>query len=105
MYGISETAKRLPPALRGRVVGATFAPELGPLEDAFAAMPRGLQIASDVQRRRPRDWLALDDDVIGWPKEHLPRLVQCDPYEGISAPAVLGELKTKLAALCTRNRD
>jgi hypothetical protein len=98
MYGISETAKRLPQALRDRVVGATFSPEIH--QDAFAAMPRGLQVLSDVQRRQPRDWLAVDDDVIGWPEAHLHRLVQSDPYEGISSPTVLEELKKKLAAMC-----
>lgn len=99
-YGFSRTAKRLPQALRERTIGATFHSELRHLEDAFASMPRGLQILRDVQRRQPRDWLAVDDDVIHWPQEHLHRLVQSDPYEGLSAPAVLEELKKKLAAMC-----
>ena len=99
-YGFSRTAKRLPQALRERTIGATFHSELRHLEDAFASMPRGLQILRDVQRRLPRDWLAIDDDVINWPAEHLHKVVQCDPYEGLSAPTVLTELKRKLAAMC-----
>jgi hypothetical protein len=99
-YGFTRTAKRLPQALRERTIGATFHSELRHLEDAFANMPRGLQILRDVQRRQPRDWLAVDDDVLNWPEEHLHQLVQSDPYEGISAPAVLNELKKKLAAMC-----
>jgi hypothetical protein len=102
MFGISETAQRLPQTLRARVVGATFSPEMRHLEDAFAVMPRGLQVLSDVQRRQPRDWLAVDDDVIGWPEAHLHKVVQSDPYEGISAPVVLDELRRKLAAMCGR---
>lgn len=104
-YGFSRTAKRLPQALRERTVGATFHSELRHLEDAFANMPRGLQILRDVQRRRPKDWLAVDDDLIDWPEQHLKKAVQTDPYEGISAPAVLDELKMKLAEMCARNHE
>lgn len=100
LYGFSQTAKHLPHALRERIIGATFSPEMPHLKDALAAMPRGLQVLSDVQRRQPRDWLAIDDDVIGWPEAHLHQLIQSDPYEGISAPAVLQELKRKLAEMC-----
>lgn len=61
-YGCLRTAKNLRPGLRSRFIGATF--HAGMDEQEFAAMPRGLQVWNDVLRRRPRDWLALDDD--GW---------------------------------------
>jgi hypothetical protein len=103
-YGFSRTAKRLPQALRERTIGATFHSELRHLEQAFADTPRGLQILRDVQRRQPRDWLAVDDDLINWPEEYLHKVVQSDPYEGISAPPVLEELQRKLAAMCSQQR-
>lgn len=104
-YGFSRTAKRLPQSLRERTVGATFHSELRHLEQAFADTPRGLQILRDVLHRQPRDWLAVDDDVIGWPEAHLHQVVQSDPYEGISAPAVLEELRRKLAVMCGSGRS
>jgi hypothetical protein len=61
--------------------------------------PQVLPFPTHCAARQPRDWLAVDDDVIGWPEAHLHRLVQSDPCEGISAPAVLEELKKKLAAI------
>jgi hypothetical protein len=103
-YGFSRTAKRLPLALRERTIGATFHSELRHVEQAFADMPRGLQILRDVQRRQPRDWLAVDDDLIGWPENYLHKVVGSDPYEGIRAPAVLDELERKLAAMCGAER-
>jgi hypothetical protein len=99
-YAYSRTVKRLPQGLQQRCVGATFHEEMRHFEEAFADTPRGLQILRDVQRRQPRDWLAVDDDLIGWPEAHLHKVVQTDPYEGISAPTVLDELRSKLAAMC-----
>jgi len=100
MFGFIETAQRLPEALRDRTIGATWSPEMQDLGDSLAAMPRGLQVLRDVQLRQPRDWLAVDDDLVGWPEAHLHKVVQSDPYEGISASPVLDELKMKLAAMC-----
>lgn len=54
----------------------------------------------DVQRRQPRDWLALDDDGEGWPAAHAHRFVQTHMYEGISDPEVFATFKQKLEAMC-----
>lgn len=99
-YGFARTAKRLPLPLRERTVGATFHSELRHVEQAFADTPRGIQILRDVHLRQPRDWLALDDDLMGWPEDYRHKAVASDPYEGISAPAVLSELRRKLAEMC-----
>jgi hypothetical protein len=100
-YGFTGTAKRLPPAVRARAIGATFHSRLrtAGIEYSFAMLPRGLQVVSDAVKRKPFDWLALDDDYRDWPVGSLDKLVRTDPQQGISAPAVLAELREKLARL------
>jgi hypothetical protein len=93
-YGCSATAKRLPPALRSRVIGATFHSSMD--EQLFCEAPRGMQVWSDVLRRKPRDWLALDDDWLHWPKWCLDKYVRTHEYEGLSEPNVQIEFKMKL---------
>ena len=94
---VRKVARRLPPALRRRVVGATFHGRMDPVW--FRSMPRGVQVWGDVCRRQPEAWLALDDDDAGWPAVCRDHLVRTDPVLGISAPAVLMELQTRLAAM------
>ena len=93
----SRALKRLPLSLQARVIGATYHTEMH--EGAFAHLPRAQQILDDVERRQPRDWLALNDDYLDWPPEHRERLVRTDPHEGISAPEVLAECRAKLKRL------
>lgn len=97
-YGCTKSAKNLRPALRSRVVGATFHSRMN--QDEFAVMPRGMQVWQDVVRRKPRAWLALDDDSEGWPTEHAHRHVLTHMYEGLSDPEVLATFKAKLEAMC-----
>ena len=99
-YTYSKAAKRLPALLRERVIGATFHSEMH--EESFAAAPRGLQIWSDVLRRQPRDWLALDDDYLHWPAWCRDKLIRTHDVLGISESKVLAELKAKLSLMCTR---
>jgi hypothetical protein len=102
-YRLTAVAKRLPTGLRSRVIGGTFHPDMSP--DGYDLLPRWAQILADVQRRRPGAWLALDDDFIGWPNELLDHLVVCDPYEGLSPPALLDELRRRLAMLANLGTD
>lgn len=97
-YGCARTAKRLPAALRERIIGATFHSEMH--EQSFTDMPRGMQVYEDVLRRQPRDWLALDDDHLHWPLWSLDKYVRTDEREGISAPAVETEFRRTLALMC-----
>jgi hypothetical protein len=94
---VRKVARRLPPELRRRVVGATFHGRMDPVW--FRSVPRGMQVWGDVCRRRPEAWLALDDDDAGWPAVCRAHLVHTDPVLGISAPAVLAELQARLAAM------
>lgn len=98
-YGCSKSAKRLPQSLRERVIGATF--HSGMNEELFTDAPRGMQVWGDVVRRKPRDWIALDDDYLHWPKWCLDKYVQTNERQGISDPVVLADLKAKLSKLGT----
>jgi hypothetical protein len=95
-YGLSGAAKRLPEALRERVIGGTFHSRHMHRAEFQFEKSRGQQVYEDVQRRRPRDWLALDDTNEGWPPEARGHFIQTDENEGISAPEVLFEIKEKL---------
>lgn len=75
----------LPSELGRRVIGSTYTPENLKYFDAW---PRGRQVTSDVQRRQPANWLAIDDDALGWPTDSLTHLVQTNGATGISPSAV-----------------
>ncbi|OYD77398.1 UNVERIFIED_ORG: hypothetical protein BDU10_2499 [Burkholderia sp. CF145] len=94
---VAKVARRLTPDLRARVVGATFNKCMN--VDAFKRESRGTQIWSDVLRRQPEAWVALDDDYIDWPAHCVEHLVRTHPVLGISPPVVLAELRAKLAAM------
>lgn len=97
VLGYSRSVKRLPLSLRERVIGATYHSRMN--EHLFTLLPRGVQVLDDVERRAPRDWLALDDDGAGWPKEHEHRLVLTDERLGLNAPGLADELVSKLRGL------
>lgn len=97
-YGCSKTAKNLGPRLRQRVIGATFHSRMN--EDAFAETPRGQQVWTDVQRRKPLDWLALDDCDEGWPAESAGKFIKTHQHEGISDATVLAQIRQKLSDMC-----
>lgn len=95
--GYSRTAKRLPLNLRQRVIGATYHSLMD--RDAFEETPRGMQIWADVVRRKPRAWLALDDDWVGWPAFCQSNYVQTNEITGLSDPIVLDVFSQKLRQL------
>ena len=97
-YGCSKAAKNLRPVLRSRVIGATYNSNMR--EHEFSALPRGLQVWSDVVKRKPRNWLAIDDVAEGWPENSLPNFVLTHKQDGISAPEVLAKFQEKLGRMC-----
>ena len=97
-YGCARSAKQLRPALRARVIGATFDSKMNELE--FSEKPRGMQVWEDVLKRRPRDWLALDDDWLDWPECCSDKYVRTHLSEGLSDTAVQEILATKLQEMC-----
>jgi hypothetical protein len=100
--GFGKTLKNFPEALRSRFIGGTFHKRSHGADpwvlESFRRLPRGMQIWADVQRRKPKHWLALDDDIEGWPSFAQENLVACDGATGMSNPRVQAELRQKLAA-------
>ena len=95
-YRFAGAAKRLPPALRERCIGGTFhSREMNRYD--FQAMQRGAQVLSDVARRRPEAWLAIDDTNEGWGTTASANLVLSHPHLGIAHPDVLPLLQRRLA--------
>lgn len=90
--------KQLPDSLQARVVGATFHKrEMRKWE--FDNMARGAQVLADVQRRRPKAWLAIDNDDHGWPVDYLDHLVKTQDRLGLSDPQVQVDIAIRLAQL------
>lgn len=83
-----EFAKnKLPHNLRDKVIGATFNHhEIQKLE--FDMQSRGYQIWTDVKRRKPDSWFAIDNDAEGWPPQCRDRLVLTKDRLGISEQSV-----------------
>lgn len=96
--GFDAAKHELSPALRERVIGATFL-HPGMIKAEFDAQSRGMQILGDVKRRKPSAWFALDDDAFGWPARHRANLIQTTDGTGVSDPAVQQQVIDRLAAM------
>ena len=107
--GYSRALKRLSARLRSRFIGGTFhRSHHGAdawLTEAFRSMPRWQQILGDVKRRQPRTWLAIDDDIEGWPDDLRQNLVACQGNSGLSRKDVRDELTYKLRAHVSAARN
>lgn len=93
---IPRLSSNLPTGLRDRVIGATYHSEMD--REVFQSSSRGMQIWSDVLRRRPERWLAIDDNDEGWPEWCRENLVKTDETFGIGEPAVRVQLESMLEA-------
>lgn len=92
--GFERARARLPLPLARRCIGSTFHKRMDRRE--FLELPRGMQIWSDVTRRQPSAWLAIDDDDTDWPVWCRDKLVCTDENWGIGEPGVLARLQAKL---------
>ncbi|MDO9437726.1 HAD domain-containing protein [Hydrogenophaga sp.] len=101
--GYADTLKRLPEELRRRYIGGTFHKRVHGADpwsrNTFLRTPRGVQVVADVRRRKPRHWLALDDDVEDWPAVALRNLLACDGATGLSSLEVQSALSEWLFAV------
>jgi hypothetical protein len=98
MKGFDFAKKQLPQSLQERVVGATFhRREMSKF--AFDQMARGAQIYADVQRRRPAEWIALDNDSDGWPGHCRGNLIKTEDHLGLSSPEVQAAIQERLAMI------
>lgn len=96
-YGYSKAKRFLPHGLQTRCIGATFHSAMD--WELFKQAPRGMQVWSDVLRRKPADWLALDDDYLHWPAWCREKLVVTCEEDGIAKPSVRAEIEAKLEIL------
>jgi hypothetical protein len=94
--GFGRARGYLPQALQQRVVGATFHKQ-HMRKDEFSSLTRYEQIMADVQRRRPTRWLAINDDLQGWPEHELHHVVPIPLLRRLSSPADALELQRRLA--------
>lgn len=97
----SYAKSRLSEALQRRVIGATYHRRVL-RQDEFNAMPRGVQIQEDSQRRGACGWIALDDEDEGWPASCLASLVKCAGDSALADPDTLRVLADKLEQLYAR---
>lgn len=99
-YGVRRAAARLPEALRERCIGGTVHSSVR--RGRYAEIPRGRQVLNDVARRKPSQWLAIDDTDEGWSPESRANLVLSDPIDGIGHPRVRDDLSCKLRRFAGR---
>lgn len=98
MLGYEMAVQQLPPGLRARVVGTIWRGAL--LQ--FPPRTRHDAIATDAEERRVPRWLALDDDLDGWPAERRHLVVApTDTWAGLAQPGTAEELSQALDLLCS----
>ncbi|MEO7495085.1 MAG: HAD domain-containing protein [Massilia sp.] len=91
-FGYEYALGQLSPALQSRVIGAA----------TFPVPTRFNSIDIDAQERGLNRWLALDDDVCGWPDERRYQVVApTDPLLGLAQPGIAAELACRLEVLST----
>lgn len=104
--GYKRALSNLSPSFRERFIGGTYhrgAMRADPgLRDEFRSSTRFNQIFADVQRRRPVEWLSIDDDTDGWPIDCRRNLIACDGETGLSDRRVQSELREKLNSASIR---
>ena len=106
--GFSRAKDVLPQPLRDRVIGATWHSSMGRSEHGgfrlvstwWDEATRYQQIARCVQRARLSQWIAIDDNGLGWADEHVDKLILTSPNKGISDPVALIKLRTQLISIC-----
>lgn len=92
--GFSRTVKRLPEALRRRVIGSTFHSRYTVF---WRRQTRYEQIIEHVcHKHLGADWLAIDNDDQGWPDGMRDHLVHTDDNLGIGDSQALKELIRRL---------
>lgn len=100
-FGYEFSAQQLPLVLRARVVGTIWQGWML----RFPPSRRHDAITTDAEERGVGRWLALDDDVDGWPakRRHLV-VAPNDTWQGLAQPGVADELSTALELLCSGQR-
>jgi predicted thioredoxin/glutaredoxin len=100
LFGKTVAMNCLSPNVRKRVVGATFSTQMN--RRSYFATPRGIQVLLDVEKRKPKNWLALDDDTEPWVLGIQSNFVQTNPDLGISDPKVIRLIRQRLERICRK---
>ena len=91
-FGYEYALGQLSPTLQARVIGAVRVP----------APTRFDSIDIDAEERGLTAWMALDDDICGWPDERRHQVVApTDPLLGLAQPGIAAELACRLEVLST----
>ncbi|SIO61541.1 HAD domain-containing protein [Paraburkholderia phenazinium] len=95
--GFKRARAALPAGLQARVIGSTYHSKKDRTQ--FLAMSRFDQIVTWLANRnpKPRHWVAIDDDAVGWAEMNLDMLVRTDGERGLSDPSVQRQLRDRLA--------
>lgn len=85
--GFHEAKKRLPESVKARVIGAAWHSSEAkgwPDQIHWDVLSRYGQIVRYCARAGLKDWIALDDDDLGWPDDQRHHLLYCDPQTGLT---------------------
>ena len=93
VFGYDKALAALPEALLQRVIGATYT------NQSWYSKTRYQQITDYVEKHQIPRWLAIDDDVIGWPDDQRHLLVECSSWHGLSQPETQVELRDALSRM------
>ncbi|WP_273146055.1 HAD domain-containing protein [Ferrovum myxofaciens] len=94
VLGFDRAKGYLPQALQKRVRGATYH---STFKSWWDSATRHQQIAGYVMRHRLTDWIAVDDNDVGWPEEKRHHLVHTDEQSGLGDQKAQEILAHKLA--------
>lgn len=98
--GYQRARSYLPDVIQDRVIGATWHSSMArnwAVQSWWDNASRYEQICRYAARANLTDWLAIDDDVSGWPAEAWSRLVPCDGKLGLSQPGCADLLQARLS--------
>jgi hypothetical protein len=94
LHGFSDTREFLHEDIQKIVKGSTWHSSMN--RNQWDAMSRYEQIALYVARHNLKDWVAIDDDIVGWPDEQQHHLVATDGWSGLGEQRVVEDLLEKL---------
>ncbi|EPF1374709.1 HAD domain-containing protein [Pseudomonas aeruginosa] len=97
--GYRRAIKYLPRSIQDVVCGSTWHSQMGKdlsVREWWLNSSRYDQIARYVSRSKSYNWIAIDDDSVGWPAEARGNLIECHPMTGLSDELVIQSIKEHL---------
>jgi HAD domain in Swiss Army Knife RNA repair proteins len=93
-FGFEYTKECVCDALQLRIKGATWHSSMN--KNHWETLTRYEQIELYVQRHNLIEWVAIDDDVLGWPDTQRHHLVQTHGWHGLGDEGAYADLMMKL---------